>query len=199
MRAYYINLERRPDRRANMVKQLENLGMEGIYIEAVDGQTWGGGGFKAQGRSSEHRWRGMAGCYFSHRKALLAAISCNVFPCVILEDDCKLQEVPTPEPGMVYLGGFESKAGIYGLHAVMYNTKQDAEDFYNFLKRHKNNGDSVANKYRKLNPDKVKKYSKGFIATQLKDYSDIECATVERTADGKVIFFNSQEQSDHTT
>jgi len=180
-----------------MIHQLENLGMEAVRINAVDGRTWDGKGYKAQGTMLEHRWRGSAGCYLSHRKALLAAISCNVFPCVILEDDCVFKEAPVAEPGMVYLGGFESEkagprkpGGIYGFHAIMYNTKEDAEAFYSYLKTHRNTVDSVANKYRKTNPDKVKKYSKGFIATQIEDYSDIECADVERTAGGMIVKMN---------
>ena len=174
MRAYYINLKRRPDRRTYQEKQAATLGLDLVRINAIDGKEWNGTGWKAQGRCVESRWRGAAGCYFSHRTALVAAIHLNVFPCMILEDDCVLSEVPVPEPGMVYLGGYESAKGIYGFHAVMYHTRQDAIDFQLYAKAHKNTIDSVANMYRKANPDKVKKYSKGFIATQLTGYSDIE-------------------------
>lgn len=187
MRAYYINLRRRPDRKAIQEVQGKRLGLDLVRINATDGKLWNGEGWKKQGRSMENRWRGAAGCYFSHRMALFAAIHLNVFPCMILEDDCVLSEVPSPEPGMVYLGGFESAKGIYGTHAIMYNTRQDAIGFHAFLKAHKNTVDSVANMYRKANLEKVKKYSKGFIATQLRDYSDIEGGVVERTVDGKLI------------
>jgi hypothetical protein len=118
--------------------------------------------------------------------ALEQAILNDVFPCMIVEDDCVLSEVPVPEPGMVYLGGFESAKGIYGTHAIMYNTRADAEGFLCFFKSRKNNPDSLLNMYRKANLDKVKKYSKGYIATQGRDYSDIETCVVERTADGKL-------------
>ena len=186
MRAYYINLKRRPDRRTFQEQQAKELGLDLVRINAVDGKEWDGTGWKVQGRCVESRWRGMGGCYFSHRMALFAAIHLNVFPCMILEDDCVLSEVPSPEPGMVYLGGYESAKGIYGTHAVMYHTRQDAIGFHAFLKAHKNTVDSTANMYRKANPDKVKKYSKGFIAKQLRDHSDIEGCVVERTADGKL-------------
>jgi len=184
MRTYIINLERRPDRLAIQKKQAEELGLDSYRIEAVDGKIWPGTHWKKQGRTTEAKWRGAAGCYFSHIIALHTAIVENVFPCMILEDDCVLSEVPVPEPGMVYLGGFESAKGIYGLHAVMYNTLEDAQGFIQFLSSRNNTCDSVANQYRKANPEKVKKYSKGFIATQLKDYSDIEGCVVERTAAG---------------
>jgi len=173
MRAYYINLNRRPDRRTFQEKQAKELGLDLIRINAFDGKTWDGTGWKKPSKN-EARWRGAAGCYFSHCSALFAAIHYNVFPCMILEDDCILSEVPVAEPGMVYLGGYESAKGIYGFHAIMYNTRQDAIDFQLYAKAHKNTIDSVANMYRKTNPDKVKKYSKNFIATQLTGYSDIE-------------------------
>lgn len=187
MRTYVINLARRPDRLAYQKKQAEDLGLDLVRIEAMDGKDWHGWGFKKQGRSLEAKWRGAAGCYFSHRDAIFTAIHLDVFPCMILEDDCVLSEVPVAEPGMVYLGGFESAKGIYGLHAVMYNTKEDAQKFAAFLIGHKNTADSVANMYRKANLDKVKKYSKGFIAKQLRDHSDIEGCVVERTAAGVLL------------
>ena len=160
MRAYYINLKRRPDRRVDQEKQAATLGLDLVRINAIDGKEWDGTGWKKPSKN-EARWRGAAGCYFSHCSALFAAIHLNVFPCMILEDDCVLLEVPVPEPGMVYLGGYESAKGIYGFHAVMYNTRQDAIDFQTYAKAHKNTIDSVANMYRRANPDKVKKYSGG--------------------------------------
>jgi len=156
-----------------------------VRVRATDGKLWNGAGWKKQGRTKEGKWRGAAGCYFSHCRALFSAIALDVFPCIILEDDCVLDEAPKPEPGMVYLGGFESEKGIYGMHAVMYNTKADAEGFLRFLKAHKNTVDAVANMYRRANLDKVKKYSKGFICSQIEDRSDIEGKIVERSAAGK--------------
>ena len=187
MRAYVINLDHRHDRLETQIHQAESLGLDLVRVNAVYGKTWDGKGWKKQGRSVESRWRGLAGCYFSHTLALEQAISNDVFPCMILEDDCVLSEAPVAEPGMVYLGGFESAKGIYGTHAIMYNTKADAEGFYNYVKSHKNTADSVANMYRKANPAMIKKYSKGFIATQKQNYSDIETCVVGRTADGKLI------------
>ena len=46
--------------------------------------------------------------------------------------------------------------------------------------------DAIANDYRMKHPDRVRKYSKGFIATQAKDFSDIEGAIVSRTPGGSV-------------
>lgn len=190
MRAYVINLSRRPDRWDRIVPHLQSFDMDVHRIPAVDGRTLNSDdiayGWKKQGRSSQAKWLASAACYFSHIKALEAAIDNGIFPCLILEDDAVLNEKPEPEPGMVYLGGFESPKGIYGLHAVMYETVQDAADFLLYLITHKNTADSIANQYRKENPDLVRKYSKGFIATQAVSFSDIEGAIISRSAAGSV-------------
>jgi hypothetical protein len=187
MRAYVINLDRRPDRLDQVSGHLAELGLPMVRVPAVDGRLWDGVGWRKHAREEEHRWRGGAGCYFSHIRALQSAIAQNVFPCMILEDDAVLSEVPVPEPGMIYLGGFEIEyreprkpGGIFGLHAVMYHTAQDASGFLAFLTGHKNTADSVANQYRKKNIDKVRKYSKGWIAHQRTNYSDIECVIMDR-------------------
>lgn len=186
MLAYVINLLRRPDRLAEMTAHLSERGMPMHRIEAVDGQLWDGKGWKRQGKIREQHWRGSAGCYFSHILALETAIKEDIFPCVILEDDADLSETPVAEKGMIYLGGFESAVGIYGLHAVMYSDRSYAEDFLKYAKAHSNTIDSIANLYRKKHTDDVKKYSKGFIATQRRSFSDIEHATIIRTHDGKI-------------
>jgi hypothetical protein len=185
MLAYVINLFRRPDRLSEMDAHLAERGISMKRIEAVDGKLWNGEGWKRQGKIREDHWRGSAGCYFSHILALETAIKDNVFPCIILEDDAELSETPVPEKGMVYLGGYESAAGIYGLHAVMYSDRCYAEAFLKYAKAHKNTIDSIANLYRKKNAD-VTKYSKGFIATQRRSFSDIEQETIIRTPDGKI-------------
>jgi hypothetical protein len=87
---------------------------------------------------------------------------------------------------MVYLGGFESAVGIYGLHAVMYSDKDTALSFLVYAKKYKNTIDSIANRYRKENQTTCKKYHKGFIAMQRKSFSDIESAIVTRSASGSI-------------
>jgi hypothetical protein len=175
MLAYVINLDRRPDRLAQITAHLATLGLPMTRIPAIDGQLWDGVGWKKQGVAKEHYWRGSAGCYFSHILALETAIAANVFPCVILEDDAVLNEAPVAERGMVYLGGWwvtkGKKTGLYGAHAIMYDTRLDAEMFLATLKTHKNTTDSVANNWRVLGHATV--YSKGFIAKQRTDHSDI--------------------------
>ena len=185
MKAYVINLDRIPDRLDRITVHLENLGIPMERVSAVDGQLWDGEGWKSRGRRNERQWRGGAGCYFSHIKALEIALERNVFPCIILEDDAVLIRVPEPEEGMVYLGGFETASGIYGLHAVMYSSASAVLGFHTYLRGHKNTADSIANKYRKRG--NATKYSKGFIAFQLEDYSDIEGGVVRRTANGRII------------
>jgi len=185
MLAYVINLDRRQDRQVRMITRLGRLGIQMERIAAVDGKLWDGNGWKTQGRCKEDYWRGAAGCYFSHIKALERAIERDVFPCLILEDDCWFHEKPAIEPGMVYLGGFESEAGIYGMHAMSYSDADCAKKFLTFLKAHKNTNDSIANKWRKMG--NATKYSKGFIAVQTNDYSDIQQREVKRTASGAIL------------
>lgn len=185
MHTYVINLDRRPDRLADISAHLSELGMSFERIAAVDGKLWDGQGWKKQGRSRPDYWRGAAGCYFSHLRALRTAIDRNIFPCIIVEDDAFFTEVPEYQKGMIYLGGYESNSGIHGFHAMMYSSRVLAIIFLQYAQAHKNTIDSIGNTFRKIYDD-VKIYYKGFIATQRKSYSDIEGATVERTADGKI-------------
>lgn len=186
MQTYVINLDRRPDRLAEISDHLKELELPFVRIPATDGTLWDGIGWKKRGVSKENYWRGAAGCYFSHLRALRTAIDSNIFPCIILEDDAVLSEKPEPEDGMVYLGGFESAVGIYGLHAVMYSDKYTALSFLAYAKKYKNTIDSIANRFRKQNDSICKKYHKGFIATQRKSFSDIESAIVTRSASGSI-------------
>jgi hypothetical protein len=190
MKAYVINLDKRPDRLARISAHLAELGIPMERIKACLGaehteieRCW-----RKQGRSKEARWRAEFGCYTSHiNGALSKAIYRNEFPCIILEDDCVLSEVPEPEPGMVYLGGYESSKGLFGFHAIMYNTIEDALKFFEYaIHARKSAIDAVGNRYRIAYPDRVSKYSKGFIATQLKDFSDIEGCVVSRSPAGTV-------------
>jgi len=185
MLAYVINLDRRPDRLARITAHLEELKIPMERVSAVDGRLWDGKGWKKKGNASENYWRGHYGCWMSHQHALSRAIENDVFPCMILEDDAVLSEVPEAEPGMVYLGGFESPKGMYGMHAISYSDKQAAYKFLQYYRPNNNTCDSIANRWWKLG--RSKKYSKGFIAFQLEDYSDIEGGVVRRTENGRII------------
>lgn len=186
MKAYVINLDKRTDRLARISAHLAELGISMERVPAFDGNTLDMVGYRKQGRSKESRWRAEYGCYESHLKAMGAALDNRIFPCLILEDDCVLSEMPTPEPGMVYLGGYESSKGLFGFHAMMYSTREQLMDFAMYAVRIKSAIDAVGNRYRIAHPDRVSKYSKGFIATQLTDYSDIEGCVVSRSAAGTV-------------
>jgi hypothetical protein len=186
MQAYVINLDRRPDRWEQISAHLTELGISFERISAVDGKTWDGKGWKKQGRTREDYWRGAAGCYFSHLRALETAIERDTFPSVILEDDAMLDCVPEPQPGMTYLGWFGEEGETYGLHAVMYNSASDVRSFMYRVQHRKNTIDSIANAYRKTGISRVRKYDGGRIAHQRLSYSDIEGGVVERTEDGKI-------------
>jgi hypothetical protein len=105
---------------------------------------------------------------------------------MILEDDAVFSEKPQPQNGMTYLGGYESDAGIYGFHAIMYGSSADATSFLEYAKARKNTIDSIGNAFRKSHAW-VQKYRTGFIVTQRLSYSDIEAEVVLRTANGKVV------------
>ena len=186
MKAYVINLNYRSDRLDHITKHLAELGVPWERIEAIEGKDIPMTEWRKQGNSKEPRWRAEHACYKSHMKAISRALNQNVFPCMILEDDCVLSEVPEPEPGMVYLGGFESSKGLFGFHAVMYNTRQDLLDFGMYARDKKAAIDAIGNNYRIICPHRVSKYGKGFIATQMVNYSDIEMCVVSRSAAGTV-------------
>ena len=171
---------------AQISAHLTELGMPFERIPAIDGRTWDGNGWKKRGRAREEYWRGAAGCYFSHLRALDTAIERDIFPCVILEDDAVLDRVPEPQAGMVYLGWFGKGNETYGLHAVMYHSKSDATNFRFYARHRIDTIDSVSNIYRKLKCTPVSKYEGGKIAHQRESYSDIECGMVSRDDKGKI-------------
>jgi GR25 family glycosyltransferase involved in LPS biosynthesis len=178
--AYIINLDRCPERWASVTAECERVGVEPVRVPAVDGKLWDGLGWKKQGRIGETYWRGSAGCYFSHIKALETAIaSPDNFPCLILEDDVVFDKPPEPcGHGMEWMGGFKSGDDIYGLHAICYNTLEAAATFLAFLKSRKNTCDSIANIYRKWNPTCVVSYP--FTIHQLKGFSTISETVIDR-------------------
>jgi hypothetical protein len=153
-----------------------------VRVPAVDGKLWDGNGWKKQGRINETYWRGSAGCYFSHIKALETAIaSPGDFPCLILEDDVVFDAVPSSGGGggMQWMGGFKTGDDIYGLHAICYNTLEAAQSFLSFLKSKKNTCDSIANIYRKKYPERTS-VTYPFIVHQLSGVSTISETFLDR-------------------
>jgi len=166
MKTYVINLDRREDRKEQMQGKFPGC----IRVPAVDGSLWDGTGWKKQGVAKESYWKGAAGCYFSHVKALETAIAENIFPCLILEDDALFLTQPSAPKKMTRYGGWSVKDRMYGAHAFGYEKKEDAEMYLCYLKSRKNIVDSVAYDYQTTYPDRV---TTDIISTQEQDYSDI--------------------------
>jgi hypothetical protein len=116
----YINLDRRPDRRKNVERELKRMGLKGTRIAGIDGQQFSEEekefwmdrkNFNTLARIPE-RVFGRAGCYLSHLRALKYAIDNSLYPVLILEDDIsfltnnKNIEIEIPrECDIFYLGG----------------------------------------------------------------------------------------------
>jgi len=191
MRAYYINLDRRPDRKEQVEAEITRMGFTPVRITAIDGQLWDGVGYKARGNAREHYWRGMAGCYFSHLKALRFAIAEDAFPCLICEDDTIFRgDIPESFPyPMTLLGGNYVKGkGVYLAHAIRYDTRQIAEQFLQVLEKYKGAPDAVCVKFQKLAPTLCGSLQT-YIAFQRESHSDILGESVKRvhhTTDGVI-------------
>jgi len=93
----YINLDRRPERKINIENELNRLGLKGTRIAAIDGQSLSDNekeywmdrkNFNTLTRN-ESRVFGRVGCYLSHLKTMKHALDNNIWPLLILEDDCK--------------------------------------------------------------------------------------------------------------
>ncbi len=117
--------------------ELERVGLSATRIPAVDGRllemdTSGNiPGFKKRGRIREHYYRGLAGCYFSHIRALQQTIIMNEWPCLIVEDDILIHGtepllLPDTSKEFIYLGGLDTDTAVYGTHAICYKTKEAA-------------------------------------------------------------------------
>jgi len=144
---YYINLDRAPERREHMEHALRDKPHERIV--AVDGKTWNGLGWRKCSNAREHIWRGSAGCWFSHIKALERVIEAGRFPACVLEDDVIFLDEPHFPAGgkMVYFGGLDHCGRVYGCHAIAYGSADDASKFLQFLRTHKMTSDSAAIAY----------------------------------------------------
>jgi hypothetical protein len=174
---YYINLDRRPDRAAEMTAELARMGYVGKRVAAIDGRAWDGQGWKKQGRAKEAYWRGAAGCWLSHIKALHAAVAINVFPCLILEDDAVFVAQPVFPEGcdIARFGGLDRPHGTWGTHAIGYRTRAAAAEYLAFLKSHRNTADSVLNAYGKA------ALVRPWAVVQREGFSDIESQNMVRT------------------
>jgi len=97
LKILYINLDRRPERKNNIENELYRLGLTGTRISAIDGQSLSDKektywmdrkNFNTLTRN-ESRVFGRVGCYLSHLKTMKYALDNNIWPLLILEDDCR--------------------------------------------------------------------------------------------------------------
>ncbi len=93
MKIFYINLDRRPDRRAFIEAQLEKLGLEAERISAVTPDALP---VEALRFCDERRdlWVSPVelSCTYSHRKAWQAIVDRGLSKAIVLEDDAVLSE-----------------------------------------------------------------------------------------------------------
>jgi GR25 family glycosyltransferase involved in LPS biosynthesis len=90
-RIYYINLDRRPDRRKHMEEQLEKFKLSAVRVDAVDGSKleWKD---NVYGGKSTYWNNGALGYCLSYRLALVDAIKHNFKRILVLDDDCILSD-----------------------------------------------------------------------------------------------------------
>ncbi len=90
-RIYYINLDRRQDRRKHMEEQLAKFNLSAARVQAVDGCTleWH---TNAYGETSKYWNTGALGYCFSYRAALMDAMRHNFRRILVLDDDCVLED-----------------------------------------------------------------------------------------------------------
>lgn len=95
MKVYLINLDRRPDRLAEMTARLNALGLEFERISAVDGKNssifahvaWVKAYIYHQMKPPS---RGSIGCFLSHRKVWQDMQTNQISQALVLEDDAKV-------------------------------------------------------------------------------------------------------------
>lgn len=112
---YWLNLDRRSDRRVMFERQAKRLGFTAARVKAVDGQDP-----KLSGKIRNGLRPGEYGCLCGHFSILRDAIERKCKSILVMEDDCILDErlndklpdlfklVP-PYWEMLYLGGIHSK------------------------------------------------------------------------------------------
>ena len=96
---FVINLKRSPNRKANISKQLDALGLDYQFIEAVDGsqftpheivEKYGEQVFYTNTYNHQRMTLGSLGCLFSHIKFYEVMIENNIPIACVLEDDAEL-------------------------------------------------------------------------------------------------------------
>jgi hypothetical protein len=88
--AYYINLDRRADRRSHMERQLERFNIAATRVPAIDGKSIG---WKPEyGVMSEYWNHGAFAYCISYRTAIIDAIRKGYDNVLIMDDDCVLQD-----------------------------------------------------------------------------------------------------------
>ncbi len=117
--------------------ELERVGLSATRIPAVDGRllemdaSGNIPGFKKRSTTREHYYRGAAGCYFSHIRAIQQAIIMNEWPCLIIEDDINIEGtepllLPDTSKEIIYFGGYDVGEKVYATHAICYKTREAA-------------------------------------------------------------------------
>lgn len=109
MRGFYINLDRSPDRRQKMEKQLETLGLAGAYarFSAVDGRV------ASRRATSSKLSDGEVAIFKSHYDVIQSVEGSDAYTHV-LEDDALLSQWLKP-----YLAHAE-KLGLLSLHDIVF-------------------------------------------------------------------------------
>ena len=97
MKVYLINLDRRPDRLAEMTERLNALGLEFERVSAVDAKTakfvWQVSWWKAVVYKLGHLpTRGAIACYYSHRYIWGDMIAKDISHALVFEDDAEVIE-----------------------------------------------------------------------------------------------------------
>ena len=147
---FVINLKRSPERKASISKQLNDLGLECQYIEAVDGTQYtphqaiakyGEQVFYTNTYNKQRMTLGALGCLLSHIKFYKLMIANNIPAACVLEDDAtlspRLPEVLSSktlqqEPwGTLLLGHYSKyrKSFNHGAEAVYWKKKVCPEHY----------------------------------------------------------------------
>lgn len=136
--AFYINLNRRVDRRDNFEKQIQKIGIEVERFSATE--------FKSQETGSDN-WNCKIACTHSHFRVVQKAKDRKWNNVLIFEDDCIfaedfinktqqcINEIKNLEWNILYLGGEPNNycnsittnlckvtSGVYGTHAYVVNS-----------------------------------------------------------------------------
>ncbi|UPQ88099.1 glycosyltransferase family 25 protein [Vibrio sinaloensis] len=130
MKIYVISLKRSPERRENIKKQLDTLGLEFEFFDAVDGRAEPPHPLFARYDYNKRLWltsgrmpsKGELGCYASHYLLWQKCVDLNA-PILIIEDDSDVQprikellpliEAKTIEYGFLRLEPETEKCALY--------------------------------------------------------------------------------------